>query len=166
MKKIFITFILLLGLQYGFSQVTYYKGEWTMKNKQDLFTGIFRIGINAAGKVKAEIIWTYLAIDSANKDLLEMYNGKKGRSGIEYGEGTFNPATNDFYFEGIKADDPFTILGLDKYHIKLAAGRQAIYGSTETQGTNEGMLYAVKLKKVAGKKEFMAAKAKVKSAKK
>ena len=166
MKKIFVTLTLLLCLQYVFSQVTYYKGEWTMRNKHDLFTGIFKIGINAAGKVKAEIIWKYLAIDSTNKDLLELYKGKKGRSGIEYAAGSFNPSTNDFYFEGIKANDPFTILGLDKYHIKLAAGKQAIYGTTETQGTNEGMLYAVKLKKAAGKKEFMAAKAKVKSAKK
>jgi len=37
-----------------------------------------------------------------------------------------------------------------------------IYGTTETQGTNEGMLYAVKLNDAAGEKEFMAAKARVK----
>ena len=163
MKKIFATLTLLLCLQSVFSQVTYYKGEWTMKDKTDLFTGIFKIDVNAAGKVKAEIIWKYLAIDSTSKDFLEMYKDKKNRSGIEYAEGSFNPATNDFYFEGIKADDPFTILGLDKYHIKLAANKQAIYGTTETQGTNEGMLYAVKLKDAAGEKEFMYAKSKVKN---
>jgi hypothetical protein len=163
MKKIFVTLTLLLSLQCVFSQVSYYKGEWTTVNKNDLFTGIFKIGINAEGKVKAEIVWTYLAADSTNKDMVELYKSKKGRSGIEYAEGTFNPATNDFYFEGIKSDDPFTILGLDKYHIKLAAEKQAIYGTTETQGTNEGMLYAVKLEDAAGEKEFMDAKEKVKN---
>ena len=162
MKKIIISVALLFTLQQGFSQVFYFKGEWTMRNKHDLFTGIFKIGINATGKVKAEIVWTYLATDSTNNDLMEMYKGKKGRSGIEYAEGNFSATTNDFYFEGIKTDDPFTVLGVDKYHIKLAANKQAIYGSTETQGTNEGMLYAVKLKDAAGEKEFMAAKAKVK----
>ncbi len=164
MKKIILSFTLLLALQYGFSQasVSYYKGEWTMLNKQDLFTGIFKIGINAEGKTKAEIVWTYLVTDSTNKDLVEMYKGKKGRSGIEYAEGIFSATTNDFYFEGKRADDPAVILGLDKYHIKLSANKQAIYGTTETQGTNEGLLYAIKLDNATGEKEFMAAKARVK----
>jgi hypothetical protein len=164
MKKIFLSVTLLLALQYGFAQasVTYYKGEWTMVNKQDLFTGIFKIGINAEGKAKAEIVWTYLVSDSTNKDMVEMYKGKKGRSGIEYAEGSFSAATNDFYFEGKKADDPAVILGLDKYHIKLAANKQAIYGTTETQGTNEGLLYAIKLDNATGEKEFTAAKSRVK----
>ena len=162
MKKIFITILLLLSLQYGFSQVSYYKGEWTTLNKQDLFTGIFKIGMNAEGKVKAEIIWTYLATDSTNKDLVEMYKGKKGRMGIEYAEGYFSASTNDFNFEGKRSDDPFVILGLDKYHIKRSADKQVIYGTTETQGTNEGMLYAVKLSSTVAEKTFMAAKARVK----
>jgi hypothetical protein len=162
MKKILLSLTLLLGLQYAFAQVSYYKGEWTMVNKHDLFTGIFKIGITAAGKIKAEIVWTYLATDSTNKDLLEMYKGKKGKSGIEYAEGSFSAATGDFYFEGKRTDDPFTILGADKYHIKLAADKQVIYGTTETQGTHEGLLYAVKLNDAVGEKEFMAAKAKVK----
>ena len=131
-------------------------------NKHDLFTGIFKIGIDAEGKANAEIIWTYLATDSTNKDMLEMYKGKKGRSGIEYAEGNFSATTNDFYFEGKRSEDPFVILGLDKYHLKLSADTQVIYGTTETQGTNEGMLYAVKLNDAAGEKEFMAAKARVK----
>jgi hypothetical protein len=164
MKKIFLSVTLLLALQYGFSQasVSYYKGEWTAVNKHDLFTGIFKITISAEGKTNAEIVWTYLATDSTNKDFVEMYKGKKGKSGIEYTEGSFSAATNDFNFEGKKADDPALILGLDKYHIKLSANKQAIYGTTETQGTNEGLLYAIKLDNKTGEKEFMAAKARVK----
>ena len=164
MKKIFLSVTLLLALQYGFSQasVSYYKGEWTMVNKQDLFTGILKIAIDAEGKTKAEMVWTYLATDSTNKDLVEMYKGKKGRSGIEYADGSFSVTTNDFIFEGKKADDPAQILGLDKYHIKLSANKQAIYGTTETQGTNEGLLYAGKLDNTTGEKEFMAAKKKKK----
>lgn len=162
MKKIFATLIILLCIQCSFAQVSYYKGEWTMLNKHDLFTGIFKIGIDAEGKTRAEIVWTYLAIDSSSKDLIEMYKGKKGRSGIEYAEGYFSASTNDLTFEGKISDDPFVILGLDKYHIKLSADKKVIYGTTETQGTNEGMLYAVKLPDAAGAKEFIAAKARVK----
>jgi hypothetical protein len=164
MKKIFLSVTLLLALQCGFSQaaVSFYKGEWTMVNKQDLFTGIFKISMDAEGKTSAEMIWTYLATDSTNKEFVAMYAGKKGRSGIEYAVGSFSATTNDFIFEGQKADDPALILGLDKYHIKLSANKQAIYGTTETQGTNEGLLYAIKLNTANGEKEFTAAKARVK----
>jgi hypothetical protein len=133
-----------------------------MVNKNDLFTGIFKINIATDGSVKAEIVWTYLAIDSSSRDLVEHYKNKKGKAGIEYAEGQFSATTNDLTFEGKKADDPFALLGLDKYHIKLASGKEAIYGTTETQGTNEGLLYAVKLNDAAGEKEFKNAKAKVK----
>jgi hypothetical protein len=162
MKKIFLSLALLLTIQCCFAQVAYYKGEWTMIDRHDLFTGIFKISMNAAGKVKAEIVWTYLAIDSTSKDYMDMYQNKKGKSGIEYAEGNFSSATNDLYFEGIKKDDPFIILGVEKYHLKLAANKQAIYGSTETEGTNKGLLYAVKLNYTAGKKEFRGAKTKIK----
>lgn len=133
-----------------------------MVNKQDLFTGILKITINTEGRTSAEMVWTYLATDSTNKDFVEMYTGKKGRSGIEYAEGSFSATTNDFNFEGQKADDPALILGLDKYHLKLSVNKQAIYGTTETQGTNEGLLYATKLNSASGEKEFTAAKARVK----
>ncbi len=163
MKKLIVSLTLLFSFQYSFSQVSYYKGEWTAVNKQDRFTGIFKISIDAKDKAKAVIIWTYLRIDSTNNDLVEMYKGKKGKLGIEYAEGYFSASTNDFTFEGKRKVDPFTILGLDKYHIKLSSDKKAIYGTSETQGTNEGMLYAVKLNNAAGKKTFLAAKAKVKN---
>ena len=94
--------------------------------------------------------------------MVDLYKGKKGRSGTEYLEGRFDAATGDFYFEGKEKDDPDMILGLDKYHAKLSANKQVIYGTTETEGTKEGLMYAVKMTNSAGQKEFIAAKAKVK----
>jgi len=164
MKKIFFTSALLVIFYTGFSQVTtsYYKGEWTRKNKQDLFTGIFKIGIKKDGHATGQFVWTVWAVDSTNSSLLDMYIEKKGMSGIEYVEGTFNAETNDFYFEGKSKDDPNLILGLDKYHIKLTANKQTIYGTTETEGTNEGLVFAVTLNNEAGEKDFVIAKEKVK----
>jgi hypothetical protein len=162
MKKIILFFFLSMTIHTSFAQVFYYKGEWTMKNKQDLFTGIFKIGIKKDGKATGQFVWTYVAIDSTNSSLLDMYAGKKGMSGIEYAEGNFNAVTNDLFFEGISKDDPNLILGLDKYHLKFSAGKQAIYGITETEGTNEGLLFGLQLTKETGEKEFMAAKEKIK----
>ena len=162
MRQLSITALLLFSINCCMAQASYFKGEWTTVNKHSLFTGIFKIAVKKDGTAKAEVVWTYLAIDSSSQELVEMYKGKKGKSGIEYLDGRFNAATNDFYFEGKKKDDPNIVLGLDKYHIKLAANKQAVYGTTETEGTNEGLLYAVKITNSAGKKEFDAAKAKVK----
>jgi hypothetical protein len=164
MKKLFLATALLFVMQSGFSQVSvsYYKGEWTEVNKHTLFTGIFKIAIKKNGEAVAEMVWTYQAIDSSNRDQLILYFGKKGRSGIEYAEGSFSEATKDLQFESKRTDDPAYILGLDKYHIKLSANKQVLYGKSETQGTNEGLLYAVKMDNKTGEKEFMAAKAKIK----
>lgn len=154
--------MLLFTLQNSFAQTAYYKGEWTMVNKHDLYTGLFKIEIKKNGTATGEFVWTYLATDSTSQELLDLLKGKKGTTGIEYLEGNFSVITNDFYFEGIKKDDPNNILGLDKYHIKLSANKLVIYGSTETAGTNEGLLFAVKMEKINGEKEFLTAKTKVK----
>lgn len=163
MKRIYLSLVLVLTVLSAFSQasVSYYKGEWTEVNKHTLFTGIFKISIDPNGETKAELVWTYLAIDSANREMMIMYQGKKGRTGIEYAEGSFSETTNDLEFEGKRTDDPSLILGLDKYHLKLAANKQVIYGKTETQGTNEGLMYAVKMDNKKGEKEFNEAKARV-----
>jgi hypothetical protein len=162
MKQLLLIFMLLFTLTCSFAQISYYKGEWTSKNKTDLFTGIFKIDIKKDGIVNAELLWIYRAIDSSNQELVNLYAGKKGKSGIEYATGNFSPNTNDLYIEGKEKDDPDVILGVDKYHLKLTANKQAIYGFSETGGTNEGLLYAVKMNEAGGKKEFMAARAKVK----
>jgi hypothetical protein len=162
MKQSVLIIALLFTFHCSNAQTSYYKGEWTMVNKSDLFTGIFKIDGKSNGTTEAVLIWTYLATDSTNQDMLELYKGKKGKSGIEYAEGKFTAATNDLYLEGKTLVDPDTILGNDKYHLKLAANGKIIYGSTETNGTNEGLLYAVKLDNASGEKEFLAAKAKIK----
>lgn len=162
MKKVVFIISLIFALQNSFAQTLYFSGEWSILNQHNLFTGLFKIEIKNDGTAKAELLWTYLATDSTSHDMLDLYKGKKRMSGIEYATGNFSEATNDLYLEGTEKNDPHVILGLDKYHLKLAANKQFIYGSTETEGTNEGLIYAVKLNNTAGEKEFKAAKAKLK----
>ena len=130
MKQFLITAVLLFSINCCMAQVSYFKGEWATVNKQDLFTGIFKIAVKKDGTANAEIVWTYLATDSTRQEMVDLYKGKKGRSGTEYLEGRFDAATGDFYFEGKEKDDPDMILGLDKYHAKLSANKQVIYGTT------------------------------------
>jgi hypothetical protein len=111
MKKLLLLSLLCILLNVLNAQVFYYKGEWTKSKKHDLFSGIFEITIKGNGFVTGKFLWPYRATDSADNLMTTHYKGKKGRTGIEYVEGTFDAATNDFYFEGIKKDDPDDILG-------------------------------------------------------
>lgn len=162
MKQILVILVLLFTFNCSNAQTTYYNGEWTKLNKTDLFSGIFQLVVKPDGTVKTAFIWTYLAVDSTNQELVQYYKDKKGASGIEYGDGTFNSETGYFSLEGKDLADPNEILGKDKYHLKLAVNKQVIYGSTETEGTNEGLFFGVKMNNADGEKEFAAASAKIK----
>lgn len=164
MKHSFLPVVFLLLIQTGFSQVSvsYYKGEWTEAKKHTLFTCIFKLSIFAGGEAKAETVWTYQAIDSANNELKELYSGKKGKSGIAFAEGTYSEPTNDLYLEDKNTEDPASILGFDRYHLKLTPGKKVIYGKTEGAGANEGLMFAAKLDNKTGEIEFMKARARVK----
>ncbi len=162
MKQISLALALLFIINGSNAQTFYYKGEWTTINKSSFFTGFLKLDIKKDGSAMAEFVWTYWAIDSLKQDLIDMYNGKKGKSGIEYAEGSFMSATNDFELTGKTLDDPNVILGNDVYHLKLSESKDVLYGSTETEGTNEGIFFAIKLNNKKGEKEFLAAKAKVK----
>ena len=161
MKRISIIFLYCCFMQSLGAQVTYYKVEWSMKNKQDLFTGICKIELKDNTDIKGEIAWTFLAVDSTDKSMMDMYEGKKGKSGIEKVGGSYTATTHDVYFEGIDKDDPNLILALDKYSLKLSANKQVLYGTTATGGTNSGMFYAVKLNNAVGAGKFAMAKARL-----
>lgn len=161
MKRIFILFLYCCFIQGVGAQVTYYKAEWSMKNKHDLFTGICKIELKDNTDIKGEIAWVFLAVDSTDKSMMDMYEGKKGKSGIEKVEGSYTTETHDVYFEGIDKDDPNLILGLDKYSLKLSADKQVLYGTTATGGTNSGIFYAIKINNAEGVKKFTLIKARL-----
>ena len=161
MKRILILAAVFF-ISYNSNAQSYFKGEWTKLNKNDLFTGIFKITIKNVGTVSGELLWTYLAIDSSDNFLKEHYKGKKGRSGIEYVVGTIDTKTNEIYFEGKSKDDPNDILGLDKYSLKLSANKKVLYGKTDSNGGKDGMFYGIKMNAAAGAKEFNAIRSKMK----
>ncbi len=161
MKRIFIVFLCCCFMQSLGAQVTYYNVEWRMKNKQDLFTGVCKIELKNNTDIKGEIAWVFLAVDSTDKSMMDIYEGKKGKCGIEKVEGSYTAETHDVYFEGVDKDDPSLILGLDKYSLKLSADKQVLYGTSATGGTNNGMFYAIKLNNAEGIRKFALAKARL-----
>jgi hypothetical protein len=144
------------------AQVSYYKGEWTVKNKTDLFNCLCKLEIKNNTSVVAEFAWTFISIDSTNTELLDSYKNKKGKTGIEYTEGTFNPATGDINLIAVRLADPHEILGMTKYQLKFSFDKMAIYGTTTGIENDEpGLFYAVAMKKSEGSQKFNVLKNKV-----
>jgi len=142
----------------GKSQTSYYKGEWTTLNSAELFTGVFRIVIGKDNTVNGTLVWTYLAIDSSKSDLVDLYKGKKGKKGIEYVQGTYNPSTREIAFEGYKKDDPYEVIGTDKYTLKLSSDRNVLYGTTYHDGGNDAYFYALKTDRSVAEKQINEAR--------
>ena len=162
MKKFILGFLLFVSSDTAFSQTSlFFKGEWTVTDRNELFTCYCKLDILPGAVVKAEFIWTYLATDSSNQELVTYYKGKKGKTGIEFARGTFTAHTNDIFLSTTDLNDPETILGKGKYYLKISADRQAIYGTTATpEGTDPGLFYAVKT--AISNNEFDQLKSKIK----
>jgi hypothetical protein len=140
MKKMLITLATLLFFFQLAAQTKYYEGEWTETNTSILFKGLLKIELKH-NSVEGQIIWTYIAADSANSNSVAFYRGKKGLIGIEYFSGTFSPKTSDLNFEGFSKDDPNNVIGLDKYFAKFSMARTVIYGRTWSNGENNGLVF-------------------------
>lgn len=162
MKKIIVLALFCFCAATLFAQTAYYKGEWTVVNKNELFTGIFRVKIKNQSTVTGKLIWVYHSTDSSSTEMLEIYKGKKGKVAMEIVEGTYNPVTGDIYWEGIKKIDPSYIIGTDKYTLKLSADKRVIYGKTDSNGANDGMFYGRRMNYKTGAKMFAALRRKIK----
>jgi hypothetical protein len=162
MKKLLVLFILCCITYGSMAQVAYYRAEWTKKDNNELFTAICKITTDQQNVITGELVWTYLACDSSDQIMMDMYKGKKGKMGIEFVEGNYAATTHDVIFNGTRKDDPDEVIGEDKYTLKLSANKQVLYGTTWANGTNNGLFYATKLPAAAAEKEFMLARAKIK----
>lgn len=162
MKKFILGFFLFALANTAFSQVSlFFKGEWSMTDKNDLFTCYCKLEILPGAAARAEFIWTYIATDSSNQDMVTYYKGKKGKTGIEFARGTYTAHTNDIFLSTTDLNDPDSLLGKGKYYLKISEDRQAIYGKTATmEGTDPGLFYGVKI--AISNKEFEGLKAKIK----
>ena len=160
MKKIFLFIAILFLLSKTFAQVSYYKYEWTQINNKTKFSGIIKLKIKDT-LLTGEIIWKFEAIDDANATAIQYYKGQKNKMGIEYVKGFFYAKTNDIRFEGIIKYDPYLIIGMDKYLLKLSADKLIIYGRTLSNGENNGPVYFYKKDNLRGEEEFEMLKSKI-----
>lgn len=144
MKKLFFVILLLLLFTFSKAQTRYFKGEWTTATTTILYTCILKIDIKTDSTVTGEFIWTYLAADSGDTDMVDTYKDKKGQQAREFVKGRYNPHTGYIESTGDHLDDPHEIIGLTRYFLKLSADKKVLYGYTnDITGEDPGLFYAI-----------------------
>lgn len=107
-------------------------GEWG--DVEDNVYG-YEIRINeSGGDVSGSIVW--ILKRSRRPDLQQ----KIGLSGIEHIRGKYDPQTRLFEFEGYREDDPYEIIGMDKYKLSMSVDGQSLSGQTYDGGTWKGRM--------------------------
>src|SRR5436853_769128 len=119
MKKFLTLIIFLLPIVVSAQSTMYYKGEWSVPDKQDLFCCTCKIMIAENGDVDVQFVWVYKAIDSTDDVMLNLYRGKKDNSGIEHASGHYDQKTHDLQVTGFHLEDPRVIIAMAKYYLKL-----------------------------------------------
>ena len=108
--------------------------EWEGRFGDDSseFAARLKIVVHNDGAVEGKIFWKLLKHTAeARKPLI-------GKEGIEYVWGTYDPAKRLLAIDGYRREDPFVMLGLDRYRLTLGDEGIRLKGTTWNHGANDG----------------------------
>jgi hypothetical protein len=116
-------------------RLTVWDAEW--RNPEGHFyTAVLRLEIQKGRWVEGALTWTLHASPRAEEQ------AKLGMSGVEYVRGEYHERTGLLEFEGIRLEDPHTILGSDKYQLTVDSTAMGMAGKTSHGGTWAGVFTA------------------------
>jgi hypothetical protein len=114
-----------------------WKGTWT-DSEGYLYHGKVKFEVTDEGKVEGVISWTLVKSPRLGEQ------SKLGRTGRESVKGSYDEKTRVLSFAGNKKDDPYSVIGLDRYRLILAENDKVIGGITWDHGTWRGLCSLVR----------------------
>ena len=107
-------------------------GIWFSPTRGFVYAAEMHLEVDPKNKAQGHIKWTLKSSPRASEQ------AKIGLTGVEYVRGKYNPNCKILSIDGVRKDDPHSILGLDKYRLILAENRIALGGITASHGTWRG----------------------------
>lgn len=102
---------------------THWDVEW--RNPEGHFyTAELRLELQKRRWVEGTLTWTLRASPRAAEQT------KLGLTGVEYIQGEYDEKSGLLVFEGVRVEDPNTILGMDKYRLTVDSTGTSITGKT------------------------------------
>lgn len=142
MKKSIITSIIFFqSIAFLFAQNQDILGEWTGEWSGSIgyyYTFDLTLEENKLGNIHGQFTWKLVKSPYADE------KGKLGLKAIEYIEGNFNAQTNQLIVQGVRKDDPDTIIGMDRYDLFLSKNKAVLEGKTDDHGTGKGIFYGIR----------------------
>lgn len=103
-----------------------WSGDWNSTGKYaTYFTATANFTDDGAGKVSGQIVWTLQRTNNPKKI------DKVGTSATEYVQGVYNPASRSLSLRGVRKDDPYAIVILDRYNLILAENNLMMNGKSK-----------------------------------
>ena len=103
-----------------------WSGDWNSSGKYaTYFTATANLNDDGAGKVSGQIVWTLQRTNNPKKV------DKIGTSATEYVQGIYNPATRNVSLRGVRKDDAYDIVILDRYNLILAENNLTMRGRSK-----------------------------------
>lgn len=103
-----------------------WSGDWnSWGNYKTYFTAQMNLTDDGAGKVSGQIVWTLQRTNNPKK------TDKVGTSATEYVQGVYNPSTRNLTLKGVRKDDPYSIVILDRYNLVLAENNLSMNGKSK-----------------------------------
>lgn len=104
-----------------------------------VFAFSMKLNPSTNNKFDGSINWTLKKSPEASEQ------SKIGLTAIEFIEGNYNSETNTAIFSGTREQDPYGIIGLDKYEISFSKGTQLLSGKTRNHGDWKGKIEGVRM---------------------
>ncbi|HFA49801.1 MAG TPA: hypothetical protein ENJ95_12400 [Bacteroidetes bacterium] len=141
MKKSILSIAIFLTANFLIAQndavLGKWKGEWSNEIGHH-YKFILKLYEDDFGDISGAFTWKLLQSP-------RMYEQRKlGLTAIEYVIGDYDPRTRILTLKGVRQSDPYNIISVDIYYLKLSQSGNRLQGLTQNHGNWKGVFYGIR----------------------
>lgn len=110
------------------SVVGKWEGKWSMTGGSVFSAKMELENFNDANTIQGAITWK---LESSS---LPAQQSKIGFTGVEFVRGRYDPEARMLFLEGYRKDDPYEVIGLDKYRLEFSENGNSLTGASSNYG--------------------------------
>jgi hypothetical protein len=100
-------------------QTRHFNGTWVKAKTTYLFGFDLILKHLDGNRVEGVFVWEVVNYDENSPSSINYYKTKLGKTGKEFVMGSYSPKSKEYLLKGYRKEDPYKIIGLDVYRIKV-----------------------------------------------
>lgn len=105
-----------------------WKGRWSDVGGSVFSAKMELESFTDTNTIQGAITWKF------ESSSLSSQEAKIGFTGVEFVRGRYDPETRMLFLEGYRKDDPYEVIGIDKYRLQLSENGGSLTGTTSNNG--------------------------------